>query len=88
MKNSDCVLPLHGGQWSLIFTSGLISGLISRQLLSAEVNLISTELCNSTDYYNGLIDDSMVCAGTFQGGVDSCKVSGGSVSEPALKIYY
>ena len=44
-------------------------------LMQASVPLVSKELC--TDVYPGRIDDSMLCAGLDEGGVDSCQGDSG-----------
>lgn len=46
----------------------------SSQLLNAHVFLISDDRCRSPTVYGTVLDDSMICAGTLQGGVDSCQV--------------
>jgi len=37
--------------------------------------IIDREVCNQPNWYNGAIDDSMVCAGYAEGGRDTCQVS-------------
>lgn len=51
-----------------------ISGRYSNQLLNARVFLISDERCKAPHVYGNVLDSSMFCAGTLQGGVDSCQV--------------
>ncbi|CAG5906144.1 unnamed protein product [Menidia menidia] len=46
----------------------------SSQLLNARVFLISKERCQTPQVYGNLLDNSMLCAGTLQGGIDSCQV--------------
>jgi len=36
--------------------------------------IIDREVCNQPSWYDGSIDDSMVCAGYAQGGRDTCQV--------------
>ncbi|XP_055607556.1 trypsin-1-like [Uranotaenia lowii] len=44
-------------------------------LRAAYVPIISREDCNKA--YNGVIDNSMICAGLWEGGRDSCKADSG-----------
>jgi hypothetical protein len=54
-----------------------------RALQQAEVPLVSNEVCNAPQSYNGIILDTMLCAGFPQGGVDTCKGdSGGPLVVP------
>ncbi|XP_075314354.1 factor VII-activating protease-like [Odontesthes bonariensis] len=46
----------------------------SSQLLNARVFLISQERCQTPQVYGNLVDNSMLCAGTLQGGIDSCQM--------------
>ncbi|XP_040923039.1 hyaluronan-binding protein 2-like [Toxotes jaculatrix] len=49
----------------------------SSQLLNARVLLISEERCKTPLVYGNLLDNSMLCAGTLQGGIDSCQGDSG-----------
>lgn len=49
----------------------------SSQLLNARVFLISDARCRTPTVYGSVLDDSMLCAGTLQGGVDSCQGDSG-----------
>jgi hypothetical protein len=54
-----------------------------RALQQAEVPLVSNEVCNAPQSYNGAILETMLCAGFPQGGVDTCKGdSGGPLVVP------
>lgn len=46
----------------------------SSQLLNARVFLISDERCKAPLVYGSVLDNSMFCAGTLRGGIDSCQV--------------
>ncbi|XP_033886726.2 hyaluronan-binding protein 2-like isoform X1 [Acipenser ruthenus] len=50
---------------------------ISNQLLSAKVLLISQERCKNRNVYGSLLDNSMFCAGNLEGGPDSCQGDSG-----------
>ncbi|KAL2078013.1 hypothetical protein ACEWY4_025698 [Coilia grayii] len=47
---------------------------LSDRLLSAQVHLISQERCTAPNVLGNRLDDSMICAGKMQGGVDTCQV--------------
>ncbi|XP_028286348.1 hyaluronan-binding protein 2 [Parambassis ranga] len=49
----------------------------SGQLLNARVLLISEDLCKASHVYGDLLDQSMLCAGTMKGGIDSCQGDSG-----------
>ncbi|XP_035260196.1 hyaluronan-binding protein 2 [Anguilla anguilla] len=49
----------------------------SRQLLDAQVLLISQQRCSADSAYGGRLDDSMFCAGHMKGGTDACQGDSG-----------
>jgi secreted trypsin-like serine protease len=49
----------------------------SIDLLGAEVPIVSNEVCNRPESYNGDITAAMMCAGRKEGGVDSCQGDSG-----------
>uniref|UniRef100_A0A4W3GDR1 Serine protease hepsin-like n=1 Tax=Callorhinchus milii TaxID=7868 RepID=A0A4W3GDR1_CALMI len=55
---------------------GLIEGRGKRidVLQEEEVNIIPTVICNQGDWYNGSLNDRVLCAGFEWGGVDRCEV--------------
>jgi trypsin len=53
------------------------SGPGSIDLLGAEVPIVSNEVCNRPESYNGDITAAMMCAGRKEGGVDSCQGDSG-----------
>jgi secreted trypsin-like serine protease len=53
-------------------------------LQQAEVPIVANEVCNAPQSYDGIILDTMLCAGFPQGGVDTCKAdSGGPLLVPS-----
>jgi transmembrane serine protease 11D len=53
----------------------------SIDLLGAEVPIVSNEVCNRPESYNGDVTAAMLCAGKREGGIDSCQGdSGGPLS--------
>lgn len=51
-----------------------LPGKMSDVLLQASVQVIDSARCNAEDAYQGDVTAEMLCAGTLQGGVDSCQV--------------
>nr|XP_015196912.1 PREDICTED: transmembrane protease serine 2 [Lepisosteus oculatus] len=52
-------------------------GSSSETLMKAQVSLIDRAACNKRTVYAGLITNTMICAGSLQGGVDSCQGDSG-----------
>ena len=52
------------------------------QLMQVMLPLIDNDICNQPDWYDGNVDDSMVCAGYQEGRLGNCHVS--SLSIPVL----
>lgn len=59
--------------WGALFSGGSSSA----TLQEAKIQLIDSTICNSRPVYNGLITDTMICAGKLAGGVDSCQGDSG-----------
>jgi len=38
------------------------------------VPIIDRDTCNQAEWYDGRVDDSMICAGYAEGGKDTCQV--------------
>ncbi|XP_030366168.1 transmembrane protease serine 12 [Strigops habroptila] len=66
-------------------------GKISAVLQEAQVEIIPSNVCNSSDAYGGLVNDNMICAGSRWGGTDTCQGdSGGPLAcyHPPTNRYY
>uniref|UniRef100_A0A3P8WKN2 trypsin n=1 Tax=Cynoglossus semilaevis TaxID=244447 RepID=A0A3P8WKN2_CYNSE len=78
------------GQMCRVSGWGLTSAYDSQipsTLLTVKVPIVSTQLCNSSDSYNGNITHSMICAGFRDGGKDSCKGDSGGPLVCEGRIY-
>ena len=64
-------------QWLIKRFNKIESGESNKILRQVVVDRVNKEVCNSTDIYDGVINESMICAGFLQGGKDSCQVSWG-----------
>ncbi|NWX39507.1 TMPSC protease, partial [Steatornis caripensis] len=66
-------------------------GKTSAVLKEAQVEIIPSSICNSSDTYGGLVNDNMICAGSQSGGADTCQGdSGGPLAchLPPTNKYY
>ncbi|KAF7462494.1 hypothetical protein GHT09_012458 [Marmota monax] len=69
---------LDGGMEALVVGLRLTPCLLlapSPVLMEAHVDLIDLDLCNSTQWYNGRVTSSNVCAGYPEGKIDTCQVT-------------
>ena len=58
-------------------------------LQEAQVPLVSRELCNNPEIYNGLIHERALCAGSAEGGVGPCQFdSGGPLACQESGVWY
>lgn len=65
------------------------NGLHPTKLFEAQVPLISREVCNVPEIYNGIIHERALCAGTAEGGVGPCQFdSGGPLVCQERGLYY
>jgi len=65
--------------WTFVIAAG---GRGPDELNQVMLPIIDRETCNQPNWYDGAIDDSMVCAGYAHGGRDTCQViSQYSISE-------
>lgn len=60
--------------WGNTSTTGEV---FPNELMEVQVPLVSNEVCNSSEAYNGQIQDTEICAGFSQGGKDSCQGDSG-----------
>ncbi|OXB56544.1 hypothetical protein ASZ78_008808 [Callipepla squamata] len=94
-----CLPPAHPHHHTNSETKCFISGWgrvaekgkTSSVLQEAQVEIIPSHVCNSSDAYGGLINANMICAGSPSGGVDSCQGdSGGALAchHPTANRFY
>ncbi|NWI65058.1 TMPSC protease, partial [Todus mexicanus] len=64
---------------------------LSNVLKEAQVEIIPSSACNSSDAYKGSVGDNMICAGARTGGIDSCQGDSGgplACSNASSNKYY
>lgn len=66
----------------LLFCTTFLDGPISADLLKVDLNIIPADRCNSSYFGTlgqklkyGILTDSQICAGSFEGGKDTCSVN-------------
>jgi len=71
--------PVPAGTKTFVSGWGAVSegGPGSLQLLGVEVPVVSTDICNRKESYDGDITGNMICAGRDSGGMDSCQGDSG-----------
>jgi secreted trypsin-like serine protease len=68
----------HAGTFAWVTGWGITElGMPSIQLKEVDVRIIHEDECNSNQMYDGVISDSMICAGHRIGGKDSCQGDSG-----------
>lgn len=72
--------------WGALFYNGDYPLLLQK----APVKIIDTNTCNSREVYNGMVQDTMLCAGYMEGNIDACQGdSGGPLVYPnSRNIWY
>ncbi|KAM9237254.1 transmembrane protease serine 11B-like protein [Dugong dugon] len=72
--------------WGALFYNGKRPVLLQK----APVKIIDTNTCNAKEAYNGLVWDTMICAGYMKGNIDACQGdSGGPLVYPnSRNIWY
>ena len=75
-------------QWLIKRFNKIESGESNKILRQVVVDRVNKEVCNSTDIYDGVINESMICAGFLQGGKDSCQVSRGYIKNKISYNWY
>uniref|UniRef100_G3TA15 Transmembrane protease serine n=1 Tax=Loxodonta africana TaxID=9785 RepID=G3TA15_LOXAF len=72
--------------WGALFYNGEYPALLQK----APVKIIDTNTCNAKEAYNGLVSDTMICAGYMEGNIDACQGdSGGPLVYPnSRNIWY
>ena len=51
------------------------------------MKIIDTNTCNAQEAYDGVIQDTMLCAGYMEGTIDACQVSPGIIHNDHI-VYY
>ncbi len=77
--NEDGAVPAVGEELRVVGL-GLIArswGALPEYLQELKVPYIDTDVCNSSERYDGKITDEMFCAGYLEGGRDSCQGDSG-----------
>ncbi|NXH09934.1 TMPSC protease, partial [Bucco capensis] len=63
----------------------------SAVLQEAQVEIIPSSICGSSEAYGALVNDKMICAGSQAGGTDTCQGDSGgplACSQPSSSRYY
>ncbi|NWI11652.1 ACRO protein, partial [Crypturellus soui] len=80
--------PCFVGGWGAMYEGGELP--TSAVLQEAVVHLIDNRICNSSEWYGGIIWNTNLCAGYQQGGIDSCQGDSGGplVCKDRIGDYY
>lgn len=65
--------PLYVSGWGTLSSDGDSPD----KLMEVKVPFVSNEVCNQAEAYNGIIQDTEICAGLQKGGKDSCQGDSG-----------
>lgn len=71
IQKPGTVATVYG--WGLMNEGGLFAGILRK----VEVPIITNELANAPESYNGRVSDSMIAAGYPEGGKDACQGDSG-----------
>jgi len=72
-KNIKDKSPLVVSGWGTLSSGGQMPD----KLMAVTVPFVTNEVCNSSEAYNGQIQDTEICAGIKEGGKDSCQGDSG-----------
>jgi len=80
-KKSEIIIIVSKTLSFFIITCNFSAGPLSDNLLKVDLDIFSTKQCNESYFSNnnpklqfGILPDSMICAGSFDGEKDSCSV--------------
>ncbi|XP_034262097.2 acrosin-like [Pantherophis guttatus] len=57
-------------------------------LQEAKLNILDTQKCNSSDWYNGAMSPHTLCAGYEEGGIDTCQNSSFCFVEGTVVVWF
>ncbi|AOT07567.1 serine protease [Pseudoalteromonas luteoviolacea] len=79
LATQDVKNTLVAGDMLRIIGWGKLSekGALATKLQEVDVPFITNTVCNGATHYNGLVSDTMICAGFDEGGKDACQGDSG-----------